>query len=85
MSKKAKFTPFQNESDCIQIGALIVENRVDRISIFGSIDLTRDKAGLAATRGLKKVIDATLVELEKADLSEKITLAGSESVENPFA
>lgn len=80
-----KFTPYQNESDCIQIDDLTVENRVDRVSIYGSIDLTKDKAGLAATRELKKIIDASLTELEKADLPDRITLAEQESVENPFA
>jgi DNA-binding PucR family transcriptional regulator len=85
MSKKTKFVPYQNESDCIQIGELTVENRLDCISIYGSIDLTRDKNGLAATRELKKIIDATLSELEKSDLPDKITLAESETVDNPFA
>jgi hypothetical protein len=32
----------KNESDCIQIGKeLTIENRIDRVSIFGSIDFTR--------------------------------------------
>ncbi len=85
MSKKASFSPYQNESDCVQIGELTIENRVDRVSVYGSIDLTKDKAGLAATRELKKIIDATLAELEESDLPGKITLAESETVENPFA
>ena len=78
------FTPYRNESDCIRLDELTVENRLDRISLYGSIDLTRDKNGLAATRELKKIIDAVLSELEKAELPEKITLAASESVDNPF-
>lgn len=85
MSKKSKFVPYQNESDCIQIGELNIENRLDRISIYGSIDLTKDKAGLAVTQELKKIIDAALLELEKADLPEKITIEKSEAVDNPFA
>jgi len=77
MSKKACISPYQNESDCVQIGEMTIENRVDRVSLYGSIDLTRDKAGLAAMRELKKIIDATLAELEKSDLPDKITLAES--------
>lgn len=85
MSKKASFSPYKNEADCVQISELTIENRVDRVSVYGSIDLTRDKAGLAATRELKRIIDATLTELEKSDLPDKITLAAPETVENPFA
>jgi hypothetical protein len=85
MSKKTKFAPFKNESDCIQFGDLTVENRMDRVSIYGSIDLTKDKAGLAAAQELKRIIDAALAELEKADLPDRITLAAPETVDNPFA
>lgn len=85
MIKKASISPYQNESDCVQIGELTIENRVDRVSLYGSIDLTKDKSGLTATRELKKIIDATLAELEKSDLPDKITLAEPETVENPFA
>lgn len=85
MSRITKFAPYQNESDCVQIGDLTVENRVDRISLYGSIDLTRDKAGLAAARKLKDIIDTTLAELEKVELPEQISLAKPESVNNPFA
>jgi len=44
MAKKT-INPFKNESESLQIGDLTVENRIDRISIFGSIDITRDKEG----------------------------------------
>ena len=61
MAKKS-FSPYKNESDCIQLGNLTIENRVDRVSIFGFIDLTRDKNGLSVTRELNKIIDMTLAE-----------------------
>ena len=38
--------PYQNEADAVEISDLKVENRLDRITIYGRIDLTRDKAGL---------------------------------------
>jgi len=83
MSKQL-IAPFQNETECLRIGELTVENRVDRVSIYGSIDLTLDKAGLKAARLLKKVIDLTLAEMEKTDLPDKISLEKSETVKNPF-
>lgn len=78
-------SPFANESECLQIRGLTIENRVDRVSFFGSLDITRDKEGLAAAKNLKAVLDLTLVELEKADLPEKITVSETDTVENPFA
>jgi hypothetical protein len=83
MAKKI-INPFKNESESLQIGDLTVENRIDRVSIFGSIDITRDKEGLTIARKLKAVLDLTLAELETADLPDRITLKPSESVKNPF-
>ncbi len=76
--------PFRNESECLQIGDLTIENRLDRLTVYGSLDITRDKEGLKAARDLKAVIDLAVAELEKADLPERITLEESETVENPF-
>jgi len=84
MSKKS-FAPFQNESDCIQINELNIENRIDRVSIFGSIDITLDKEGLAVALELKSIIDSTLAVMEKTDLPDKTAVAPVEIVANPFA
>jgi hypothetical protein len=84
MAKKI-INPFRNESESLQIGDLTVENRIDRISIFGSIDITRDKEGLTLARQLKEVLDLTMAELEKEELPERIALALLETVDNPFA
>lgn len=86
MAKRKDFSPFKNESDCIQIGEdLTIENRVDRVSIYGSIDLTLDKEGLEVVKQLKTILDLTLVEMEKAALPDRIALVKSETVKNPFA
>jgi len=81
---KNAINPFKNESECLQIGDLNIENRLDRVSIFGSLDITRDKEGLAAAKTLKAVLDLTLAELESAELPDKITLVEADSVKNPF-
>jgi len=81
---KKDFSPFKNESDCIQIGELNIENRVDRISIFGSVDITLDKEGQEVAKELKAIIDSTLAEMEKVDLPDKIAVAPVEVVDNPF-
>ena len=79
------FKPFKNEADCITLGEdLTIENRVDRISIFGSIDLTLDKEGLKVAKGLKAILDITVAEMERTDLPDHIALAEPETVKNPF-
>jgi len=84
MAKKI-INPYKNESESLQLGDLTVENRIDRVSIYGSIDITRDKVGLANAQQLKEVLDLTIVELEKAELPEKISLSPVETVDNPYA
>ncbi len=39
------FMAYENETDSFTIGAMTVENRLDRISIYGSLDITKDKEG----------------------------------------
>ena len=83
--KKIDFRPFKNEADSVQIGDnLTIENRVDRVSIFGSIDLTLDKKGLKAAKELKTILDLTIAEMEKTDLPDKIAVAKPQVVKNPF-
>ena len=83
--KKSEFRPFKNEADCITIGEdLTIENRVDRVSIFGSIDLTLDKEGLAVAKELKAILDLTVAEMEKAELPDKIAITPVKIVNNPF-
>lgn len=84
MSRKP-MKPFRNESECLRIGDLTIENRIDRVSLFGSIDITRDKAGLALARQLKQILELTLAELEGAALPDRISLEPADVVENPFA
>lgn len=80
--------PYANESEVVQIAGLTIENRADRISFHGEIDITRDKVGLIAARELKTIIDATLKILEvdgaKGKLPDDITVEASVAVDNPF-
>jgi hypothetical protein len=56
--------PYQNEADAVEIGDLKIENRLDRITVYGRVDLTRDKAGLENARALKRLLDAVVSTLE---------------------
>lgn len=79
------FKPFANESDVLEVGNLSVENRVDRITLQGDVELTRDRKGLALARKLKALLDATVqaLEADKA-LPETVEAAKPRFVENPF-
>ena len=41
------FLPFQNESQVVTWGEFSAENRMDRVTLMGSLDLTKDREGLA--------------------------------------
>jgi hypothetical protein len=83
---KQPIEPFANESDSLGVGGLTVENRTDRVSLYGSLDLTRDKRGLADARELKAVVDAVVAALEKdGKLPDKVAApAATKEADNPF-
>ncbi len=85
MPKKSEFLAFKNESDCIRIGdELTIENRIDRVSLYGSVDITLDREGLAKATCLKELIDGILHEMGARNLPDRIALEPAETVENPF-
>ena len=79
-----KFVPYANESDVLEIGGLSIENRIDRISISGDIDLTLDKPGLALAKQLQKLLADVVAQLEKQALPDQLPPPEVTSVANPF-
>jgi hypothetical protein len=79
-----KMKPYQNEEDSIAIGDLTVENRLDRVELYGSLHLTRDKRGLALAKELKALLDDTIKALEAEDLPDEVKTAPTDQVDNPF-
>lgn len=81
-----KIQPFANDSESMSLGELTVENGTDKIAIYGSLDITRDKAGLQQARVLKAVVDA-IVKTMSQDKSLPDQAAPPEApqqVKNPF-
>jgi len=76
--------PFKNEIDTLQIGELNIENRIDRVSFYGSLDITRDKGGLTHARQLMSILEVVIEKLEKADLQDHVTINPTDNVKNPF-
>jgi hypothetical protein len=84
MSAKQAFVPFANEADVIEVGNLTIENRLDRITLDGDVDLTRDKAGLAQAKLLLRLLGDVVASLEAAALPDALPAPEVKSVDNPF-
>lgn len=80
---------FKNEAETHLLQGLNIENRLDRVSLYGSLDLTHDAAGLALALKLKALLDGVVEVLSREQASgvllEKISLQASDEVANPFA
>jgi hypothetical protein len=78
--------PYGDDAGAMQIGELQVENGTDRVALYGSIDLTRDKQGLEHARKLRDLLAAVVESLEaETDLPDQIPLPKpTDTVDNPF-
>ena len=83
-ARKSRFVPYANEADVIEIGGLTIENRLDRITLAGDVDLTRDKAGLDKARLLHQVLSEVVATLEAAPLPDVLPAPSTSTVPNPF-
>ena len=77
---------FKNESEVEDIAGLTFENRVDRISLSGGLDITRDEPGLNCAKlliaQLQQIVD--VLEKEGAALPDAIQIVAPTAVRNPF-
>ena len=69
----------------LEIGDLMLENRLDRITISGDVDLTLDKAGLADAKRLHALLGAVVAALEARDLPDRLPPPDVQTVDNPFS
>ncbi|WP_377807874.1 hypothetical protein ABNQ38_14410 (plasmid) [Azospirillum sp. A29] len=78
--------PYADDAGAMQIGELRVENGTDRVALYGSIDLTRDKQGLEHARKLRDLLAAVVKSLEtETDLPDQIPPPKpTDTVDNPF-
>lgn len=71
--KENSMNYFQNESEVMIIKGenddLNIENRLDRVSLYGSVDITRDQAGLEQALRLKGVVDGMVSALNAEQLN----------------
>lgn len=56
---------YEHETDSFLIDGFTVENKLDRIFLYGSLEITKDTAGLEYALKLKRVIDAEIDALKR--------------------
>ena len=81
-----RMTPYADDAASMTIGDLTLENGRDCVAVGGSLDLTRDKAGLVHARALKAALDAIVHALESdGALPDKVVPPKAPiEVKNPF-
>ena len=82
----SELRPFLDDVTSIAIDKLTIENGTDRIALYGSLDLTRDKQGLAHAKALKAVLDQAIAMLNnQVDLLDNLPPSRKpKAVKNPF-
>jgi len=83
-AKAPKFAPYENEADVVEVGRLALENRLDRITISGDLDLTADRHGLEQARLLQALLGQVVASLEAKDLPDRLPPPTVKTVANPF-
>lgn len=84
---KKKFQPFSDDSASLSIGEFTIENGTDKVALYGSLDITRDKSGLKQAKALKAAFDAIVKALEQDEAlpDESGPTEEPQQVKNPFA
>lgn len=79
------FKPFQQGTESHSIHDLTLENDLDRINVYGNLQIGKDQAGLAAAKALQVYFNEIVSALEQEkDLPEQLPTASETEVENPF-
>jgi hypothetical protein len=79
------FKPFENDTESHAIHDLTLENQLDRVNIYGNLQIGKDQVGLAAAKVLQAYLNAIVTRLEaEADLPQQLDAAATQEIENPF-
>lgn len=86
----SEFKAYANDDEVLNIAgdALTVANGRTCVTVTGTLEITKDKRGLAAAQALKQALDAIIVQLQhQRDLPEHVDEeppASTGSIDNPF-
>ena len=78
--------PFADDTASASVGGLTVENGTERIALYGSLEITRDVAGLKLAGELARFLDLAIAVLaaDKALPEHVPPPAKPTTVRNPF-
>lgn len=77
-------SPFNNETETIEVNGLIIENREDRISFYGELMIGKDRRGLQQAEKLLELFTDMVQVLKSTPLPESVAIEAAEEVANPF-
>ncbi len=82
-----KITPFADDAASTTIAELTIENGTQQMSLYGNLDITRDKVGLQHALALKAVLDQAIQVLTSDPaLPQRLPPVDKPTtVKNPFA
>ncbi len=82
-----KLTPFADDAASVTVDKLTIENGTDRLALYGSLDITRDKAGLRHALALKAILDQAVqaLSVDPALPDQPPPAEKPKTVRNPFA
>ena len=83
-ARQPAFAPFENEADVVEVGRLALENRLDRVTLSGDVDLTADRRGLEQARLLHDLLGKVVAALEAKNLPDELPPPEVKTVRNPF-
>ncbi|NHB56811.1 hypothetical protein [Acinetobacter shaoyimingii] len=79
------FKPFQVGTESHAIHDLTIENGLDRINIYGNLQIGKDQQGLNAAKTLQALLNQVVSALEhEQNLPEKVQVQNEKEIENPF-
>lgn len=79
------FKPFENGTESHSIHDLTLENDLDRVNVYGNLQIGKDQAGLQAAKALQRYLNEIVTYLEtQKDLPAHIENQDDNEIENPF-
>lgn len=68
------FKPFEKGTESSSIEDLTLENDVDCVSIYGNLQITKDKVGLEQAKALQSFLNDIVAALEKKNCLRKLNV-----------
>jgi len=83
----AKLIPFADDSGLVSVGELTIEKGSDRIALYGSLEIIRDRSGLAQARAVRSILEQVVQSREAKRNCQKPSrrLCRRKYAANPFS